>query len=172
MVAFTFRETGTIPTPALLHAEAEFREAYCAIANRQSVEAVTFRCHLEEALGAVRAELQARGIQPRSATECVDSTDMVHPAHVLRADLNKLAREVRQALHHSKQVSTTPAAQSSNDMQRDILHFEARLHGLMNQISDVMRALHRIEWRCERLRASRRPVAFPIRQNCVPKSSF
>lgn len=65
----------------------------------------------------------------------------------VRDDLNKLADVVSTALRHCEELSRSAPAQSSPDMQRDVLHLQARISGVTRLIGDASDTLERIQKR-------------------------
>ena len=66
---------------------------------------------------------------------------------VVREDLDNLAALTVKAVRHCEELSRSAPALRSLDMQRDVLHLQARVGGLARQIADAKETLERLQKR-------------------------
>lgn len=80
----------------------------------------------------------------------------------VREDLDDLAYDAVKAIRHCDDLSRSAPALCSLDMQRDVLHLQARIAGLARQIADARQTLERMQKRTAATPYSRPQLNLPL----------
>ena len=83
----------------------------------------------------------------RPAIQHTTSWSMSAFGDEVREDLDNLAADAVKAIRHCDDLSRSTPALRSLDMQRDVLHLQARIGGLARQIADARQTLERMQKR-------------------------